>query len=61
MIPMEQENVFKKNWGFIDTSGELVITAQFKDAKSFSEGLAAVEICNDGNCKYGFINKRGSG
>jgi hypothetical protein len=29
-------------WGFIDEKGETVIRAQFDEAHSFSEGLAAV-------------------
>lgn len=31
-------------WGFIDTNGELVISCQFDDAKSFGGHLAAVKI-----------------
>lgn len=30
-------------WGYADPSGALVISAQFTDARTFSEGLAAVE------------------
>jgi len=30
--------------GFIDTSGKLVIAAQYEDAGDFSEGLAAVQV-----------------
>jgi hypothetical protein len=32
----------RPRWGFIDDKGETVIRAQFDDAHSFSEGLAAV-------------------
>jgi len=36
----------KKNglWGFIDTSGEVVIPYQFEDAQSFGQHLAAVRV-----------------
>lgn len=40
-------------WGFVNTKGEIVIEAQYENAKSFSNGLAA--ICKDG--KWGFIDK----
>ncbi len=42
-------------WGFIDTSGNVVASIQFGDAKEFQEGMAEVE--KDG--KWGFIDKRG--
>lgn len=41
--------------GYIDTSGRVAIDARFDACRSFSEGLAAVEI----NGKYGYINKAG--
>lgn len=44
-----------QKWGFINTSGTMVIPAKFEKAASFSEGLAKVRI--DG--KYGFIDKSG--
>lgn len=30
-------------WGFIDTKGEWVIPADFKDAKDFNNGIAIVQ------------------
>lgn len=49
-------------WGYMDKKGNMVIDYKFYDAKSFSEGLAAVSISNDDldgdNC-YGYINKKG--
>jgi hypothetical protein len=42
-------------WGFINTSGNFVIPAQFDDANSFSEGLAAVKVGD----KWGYIDKTG--
>ncbi|MFK7946591.1 MAG: WG repeat-containing protein [Saprospiraceae bacterium] len=45
-----------QNWGFINTSGMLVIPAKFEKAASFSEGLA--KVCVNG--KYGFIDKSGN-
>ncbi len=42
-------------YGYMDTTGRVVIQMQFKDARSFSEGLAAVEV--DG--KWGYIDRNG--
>lgn len=42
-------------WGWINTSGEVIIPAQFEKANQFSEGLALVQ--KDG--KWGYINKKG--
>lgn len=42
-------------WGFVDASGQMVIEAQYEDARSFANGFAAVRI--DG--KWGFINTDG--
>jgi hypothetical protein len=38
------------NWGFIDLIGDLVIDYKYSDAKSFSNGLAAV--CIGDSWKY---------
>jgi hypothetical protein len=43
-------------YGFIDTSGKVAIKAQFYEAYSFADGLAAV--CTEWQ-KCGFINKAG--
>ena len=42
-------------YGYMDTSGRVVIKTQFKNAQSFSDGLAAVEV--DG--KWGYIDRNG--
>ena len=42
-------------FGFIDSSGNVVIAAKFENALDFSEDLAAVRI--DG--RYGFVNLNG--
>lgn len=42
--------------GFINTDGKLVIEAKFKDAGSFSQGLAPFE---DSNGKWGYIDHHG--
>lgn len=44
------------SWGYIDTEGEEAIPAGFEQARSFSNGLAAV--CQDDS--WGFINRDGS-
>ena len=43
----------KGKWGFVNANGDVVIEAQYDDARSFSNGLAAVK--KDG--KWGFIDK----
>ena len=47
---------YSEKWGFIDTSGRLVIGHQFSDAQPFSDGLAPVEV----NDKWGYIDKAGT-
>lgn len=42
-------------WGFVDTTGKVVIKATYEDAGEFSEGLAAVRV----NGKWGFIDTKG--
>lgn len=42
-------------WGFIDNDGKIVIEPKFDEAKSFSNGLAAVKLGDN----WGFINERG--
>lgn len=42
-------------WGFIDSTGKMVIEPQYEDARSFANGFAAVK--KDG--KWGFINTDG--
>lgn len=44
-----------KMFGFADREGNIVIEPQYRHAKSFSEGLAAVSV----NGKSGYINKKG--
>lgn len=46
----------KKNVGYINKSGEVVIEPQFRKADSFSEGLAAVEK----DKQWGYINTSGN-
>lgn len=42
-------------WGFIDTTGTVVIPLQYDEVWHFSEGLAKVKKNN----KWGFVDKRG--
>ena len=54
--------------GYIDTSGQVVISPQFAQAADFHEGLAAVEVFTAKRGKedftkpqqFGFINREGS-
>jgi len=43
-------------WGFVDKTGEIYISAQFEEARSFSNGLAAVR-CGE---KWGYIDQTGT-
>jgi len=45
--------------GFIDKTGKEVVPCMYGEARLFSEGLAAVQVC-DGTGKWGFIDKTGS-
>lgn len=59
----------QEKWGFIDTSGAVIISPQFNSVAGFSEGLAAVAFdmdrtshnCTDCdlNQHWGFIDKSG--
>ncbi len=59
----------QEKWGFIDTSGAVVITPQFDGVAEFSEGLAAVAFDTDQtnrscmdcdlNQRWGFVDKLG--
>ena len=42
-------------YGYLDRQGDWAIDVQFRQAKSFAEGLAAVQ----GGSKYGFVNRKG--
>jgi len=44
-------------WGFIDTSGKVVVDPAFQAAHSFEEGLAAVEVEHKG---WGYIDHTGA-
>ena len=47
---------FELKYGFMDTTGELVIPYTYTEAHDFSGGLAAVR---NNNGKWGFVNKKG--
>lgn len=47
-------------YGYIDTSGELVIEPQFVRASAFSGGLAAAAVEIDGRVRSGLIDKTGA-
>lgn len=38
---------FTMKWGYIDKTGKIVITPQFETAYGFSEGLAAINNCDE--------------
>src|SRR5436190_4402594 len=46
---------FTMKWGYIDKTGKLIIPPQFESAGAFSEGLAAINQCDEGF----FIDKTG--
>ena len=43
-------------WGYINIKGEMIIAPHFESALPFSDGLARVELEDEG---YGFINTKG--
>ena len=45
-----------KKWGFVDKDGNMVIPAQFDDARSFNNGYAAVKMGKE----WGYILPDGS-
>src|SRR5262245_44498973 len=56
----------QRKWGYVDTSGKMVIPLEYTSAGSFSEGLAPVYVGGaDVMCtglsggKWGYINKNG--
>ena len=46
---------FTMKWGYIDKSGKIVIPPQFESAEPFSEGVAAINQCDEGF----FVDKTG--
>lgn len=48
-------------WGFFNKSGQVVVPAKYKKVHDFSEGLAAVQMRDNGENanKWGFIDKTG--
>ena len=46
--------------GYINQTGKVVIEPQFAHVHSFSEGLAAAEVSQNGALKWGYIDKTGA-
>jgi WG containing repeat len=55
-----EDLVPSSHYGFIDTSGAVVIQPRFDFATDFSEGLAAVGVRKNNVMKYGYIDKTGT-
>ena len=53
----EESFDFELKYGFMDSTGKLVIPYTYTKALDFSGGLAAVR---DNNGKWGFVNKKGN-
>lgn len=51
LLPIKENHL----WGYINTSGEVVISPKFQVVSQFSEGLAAVRL----NGTYGYIDQTG--
>jgi WG containing repeat len=47
-------------YGYIDRTGKFVIPAKFSQARSFSEGLAAVKVDNGDKSLWGYIDQTGN-
>ena len=52
LIEFQDKN---NNWGFKDSTGNVVIKPIYDDVLNFSEGFALVKL----NYKWGYINKEG--
>lgn len=59
-VAVVKENLGDGNmkWGVIDKSGAYVIVPQYAFLKNFAEGMAAVQMEDNG--KWGFIDKKGN-
>lgn len=59
----EVSHGFPTSWGYVDKTGKWVIQPQFSQARSFSEGLAAVQVAHtagDVTAKlWGYIDAKG--
>ena len=53
--PSGSRQGFTNKWGYIDKTGKMVIPPQFESAAPFSEGLAAIQNCDEAY----FIDKSG--
>jgi hypothetical protein len=53
--PSGSQKSFRMKWGYIDKTGKMVVPAEFESADSFSEGLGAINQCDEGF----FIDKTG--
>src|SRR5439155_4857277 len=47
-------------WGYIDTTGKIVVTPAYVAAGKFSEGLAPVATAAGTSANYGYINTKGN-
>jgi hypothetical protein len=46
--PSGSRKGFTMKWGYVDKTGKLVVPAQYESAEPFSEGLAAINNCDEG-------------
>jgi hypothetical protein len=53
--PSGSRKGFTMKWGYVDKTGKIVIPAEFESADPFSEGLGAINQCDEGF----FIDKTG--
>lgn len=58
MVRLRPEGAYAERKVYIDKTGKIVL-GPYRDAETFSEGLAAVAIGDFLDFKYGFINKQG--
>jgi hypothetical protein len=54
-VKCQQEN----KWGYINTSGEVIVPFVYDQAEAFFNGLAVVGVRSGRNMKYGLIEKTG--
>jgi len=56
LLPIEKD----AKWGYIDSSGSVVVSPQFVHARAFSEGLAAVAQGTPDRYRWGYIMSSGA-
>jgi hypothetical protein len=49
-----------KKWGFIDTTGNVVVPLKYDEVENFSEGIARVRMSTKHGSRWGLVNSSGT-